>query len=271
MQDLAAFQQTVWDFYRAHGRHDLPWRSTGRHKPFDPYKIMVSEIMLQQTQVPRVVPKFQDFMVKFPDVQTLAAASLGDVLVRWSGLGYNRRAKFLWQAAQSIVRDFNGRLPNNRDQLVVLPGIGTNTAGAIIAYTFNQPVVFIETNIRTVFIHHFFVDEQKVSDAAIGELVLATLPKQKIREWYWALMDYGAYLKQTIGNVSRQSKVFAKQSKFEGSRRQVRGAVLKILSNQVGDLKQLQAAISDDRLVAVLAELIAEGLVVQTERDYRLP
>lgn len=271
MHDFEAFKQIVWDYYHAYGRHDLSWRLPDTNGDFDPYKIMVSEVMLQQTQVPRVLSKFQQFIVKFPDAPSLAATSLGEVLTCWSGLGYNRRAKFLWQAVKIVARDHDGQLPGNREQLVALPGIGTNTAGAILVYAFGQPVVFIETNIRAVFIHHFFVDEQKVTDAAIAELVKASLPPAHIREWYWALMDYGTHLKQTVGNTSRRSKVFVRQSPFEGSRRQVRGKVLKILSKGPHTYVRLQAEISDERLEQVLQELGAEGLVVQTDHGYRLP
>lgn len=271
MHNFELFKQIVWDYYHTLGRHDLPWRLSDTDGDFDPYKIMVSEVMLQQTQVPRVLPQFQQFIEKFPDAQALAAAPLGEVLTCWSGLGYNRRAKFLWQAVKMMARDHDGQLPDNREQLVALPGIGTNTAGAILAYAFGQPVVFIETNIRTVFIHHFFANEQKVADAAIAEIIKATLPPTHIREWYWALMDYGTHLKQTVGNISRRSKVFVRQSPFEGSRRQVRGKVLKTLSTGPRTLTRLQAEISDERLEKVLKELIAEGLVAQTDHEYRLP
>ncbi|MBX6334506.1 A/G-specific adenine glycosylase, partial [Candidatus Saccharibacteria bacterium] len=194
------FQQTVWEYYRAHGRHGLPWRQCEPDGTLDPYKVLVSEIMLQQTQVPRVIPKFEAFIRQFTTVQALAAAPLSDVLKAWNGLGYNRRAKFLWQAAGMIVSDFGGRVPEAVSDLVKLPGIGHNTAGAVAAYSYNRPVVFIETNIRTVFIYHFFATEQQVADKAIADLVAKTLP-DNVRDWYWALMDYGTHLKQTVGNV----------------------------------------------------------------------
>src|SRR5688572_25623889 len=118
---IAAFQKVVWDYYRAH-RRDMPWR-----KAPTPYYVIVSEMMLQQTQVSRVQHKFISFIRRFPDVHTLAAAPLSDVLEAWSGLGYNRRAKFLWQAAQTIVRDFGGEVPRSHKDLVKLAGIGPNT------------------------------------------------------------------------------------------------------------------------------------------------
>src|SRR5215471_3425360 len=169
------FCKLVFEYYQNHGRHDLPWRLPDSNGSFHPYKILVSEIMLQQTQVPRVLPKFKDFIGQFPTIQSLAQAPLKDVLVAWQGLGYNRRAKFLWQAAQAIIQDSEGTVPSTESDLVKLPGIGKNTAGAISAYAFNQPAIFIETNIRTVFIHHFFKDQVDVPDKALLGLVGATL------------------------------------------------------------------------------------------------
>ncbi len=268
----------IWRYYDEHGRHDLPWRQPSRAQTasekaqFDPYAIMVSELMLQQTQVARVVPKFEAFMARFPTVETLATAPLGDVLDVWSGLGYNRRAKFLWQAAQGVVRDFDGELPANQAELTQLPGIGANTAGAIVAYAFNQPVWFIETNIRSVFIHHFFADYERVADADIARLVQATLPsEQAYREWYWALMDYGAHLKQTLGNHARRSASYAKQSKFEGSRRQIRGAVLRLLRAGPRTLAELQRSIDDGRLPSVLQDLLTEAMIESQSKHYQLP
>lgn len=266
-----SFVETVLEYYRLHGRHDLPWRQPEHDGSFDPYKIMVSEIMLQQTQVPRVIPKYHVFLQRFPTVYALAAAPLGDVLLAWQGLGYNRRAKYLWRAAQIIERDFLGEIPNGQSLLERLPGIGTNTAGAIRAYAFNEPAVFIETNIRTTFIHHFFDDQDSVPDAAIRDLVIETLDMYSPRVWYWGLMDYGTYLKQMVGNVSRASKTYAKQSKFVGSRRQIRGKVLKLLALQAYDEIALLEALDDPRAHDVLIELVREGLVQKRGGSYALP
>lgn len=199
-QRIADFQQVVWDYYATHGRHDLVWRIPHEHG-FDPYAIMVSEIMLQQTQVVRVVPKYQAFMAQFPTIQALADAPLADVLAAWSGLGYNRRAKFLWQAAKAVVEHYGGVMPRTVTELTTLPGVGKNTAGAIAAYAYNSDAVFIETNIRTVFIHHFFADDSAVRDASLEPFICQTVRAAREtvgrspREWYWALMDYGTYLK----------------------------------------------------------------------------
>jgi A/G-specific adenine glycosylase len=261
---IAVFRQTVREFYRQHARHDLPWRLSELDGSFDPYKILVSEVMLQQTQVSRVVPKYASFLKTFPTIQALTAAPLGDVLAAWNGLGYNRRASFLWRAAQMIVDDWSGSFPTSVQELQKLPGVGANTAGAVAAYSFNLPEVFIETNIRTVFIHHFFKDQVDIPDAEIRQLVTETIDKQNPREWYWALMDYGAFLKQTVGNLNRSSKSYAKQSKFVGSARQLRGAVIRELLDEPRTKAELAAALPDERLETVLANLSREGLIRQT-------
>jgi len=266
---FADFQQIVMDYYRAKGRHDLPWRQPLADGSFDPYSILVSEIMLQQTQVARVLPKFTTFTMQFPSIAALAAAPLGEVLKAWSGLGYNRRAKFLWQAAQQVMATHHGRLPDTLSELVCLPGVGTNTAGAVLAYAFNKPVVFIETNIRTVFIHHFFANEPAVPDRAISDIVAATVPDDP-REWYWALMDYGTHLKQIVGNVSQRSKHYTKQSTFVGSKRQIRGRVLQLLAEGSRKTTELAGEIQDDRLDLVLADLVREGLITEHAGQYKL-
>lgn len=262
--DIAGFRGIVRDFYQEHGRHDLPWRLPEPDGSFDPYKILVSEVMLQQTQVSRVIPKYQEFLTKFPNVSRLARAKLGEVLAVWNGLGYNRRAKFLWLAAQTIEQEFAGTFPQTVQELQQLPGVGPNTAAAIVIYSFNRPEVFIETNIRTVFIHHFFKEQTSIPDGAIKKLASGTLDRKNPRTWFWAVMDYGSYLKQTVGNLNQASKSYAKQSKFAGSRRQLRGAVIRALLAQPYAKSELSAKFPNERLAAVLAELVAEGLIHQT-------
>ena len=269
--DYREFRQIVSAHYLTFGRHELPWRTPEPDGSFDPYKILVSEIMLQQTQAPRVIPKFVTFMEIFPTIQRLEAAPLKDVLIAWQGLGYNRRAKFLWQAAKQIVEKWNGQFPHSIGELALLPGIGKNTAGAILAYAFNEPNVFIETNIRTVYIHHFFGDQANVADKDILELVQETLDYQSPRVWYWMLMDYGAYLKQTVGNVSRASKTYSKQPKFVGSLRQLRGHVLRLLANGPVDQKTLLKQLADARAEMVLRTLESEGMIRYDGRTYELP
>lgn len=271
MNRYADFLSTLESYYAQHGRHDLSWRLPLCDGSFDPYKILVSEIMLQQTQVPRVIPKYEAFVTQFPTVQSLANASLGDVLVAWQGLGYNRRAKFLWLAAQKIMQDFGGQLPDDQIMLESLPGVGANTAGAVRVYAFNEPAVFIETNIRTVYIHHFFQDESRVLDAAIRTVLAKTLNRFHPRVFYWSLMDYGAYLKQTVGNVSQSSKAYAKQSKFAGSSRQIRGRVLRILAGGALSEAAILDRLHDTRAPTIIADLANEGLILKVNDHYRLP
>lgn len=269
-RQLAQFKQTVFAHYDQAGRHQLPWRLAEADGSFDPYKIWVSELMLQQTQVNRVIPKYETFLVRFPTVRALAAAPLGDVLVAWQGLGYNRRAQFLWRAAQQIVEQFAGIVPRTVTELVQLPGIGVNTAGAIVVYAYNQPTVFIETNIRTVYIHHFFGDQAGVSDAAITELLARTLDRDDPRGFYWSLMDYGTHLKASGVKNVQQSKHYTKQSRFEGSVRQLRGRTLRLLAERSWPVTELLAELGDERSRQVLAQLVQEGLIMQAEQNYQL-
>lgn len=250
------FREAVWGHYRSYGR-SMPWRDDPT-----PYHVLVSELMLQQTQVSRVVPKYQEFIARFPTIGDLAKASLGEVLSAWNGLGYNRRAKFLHAAAQTIVRGFGGNLPNTLAQLMSLPGVGANTAGAILAYAFNQPVAFIETNIRTVFFHHFFADQTDIDDKVLLPLVQQTCDPEHPRQWYWALMDYGAHLKQMqIKNIS-QSRHYVRQSKFKGSRRQVRGNILRqLIGGGPKTITELVKILADDRTEPVIHDLVREGFL----------
>lgn len=203
----------------------MPWRADT-----SPYRIFVSEIMLQQTQVPRVLAKFPDFIKRFTDFRSLADASLSDVYPLWQGLGYNRRAKWMRDAAALICSRYQGKLPERRDELVTLPGIGPHTAAAMIVYAYNRPEIFIETNVRTVFIHHFFPGVENVSDRDIEDLVEQTIDRKNPRRWYWAVMDYGTQLKQTRGNISRRSSMYKKQTPFKDSDRKIRGEILRIIS-----------------------------------------
>lgn len=264
------FRTVVYEYYAKQGRHDLPWRQPEADGSFNAYKILISELMLQQTQVSRVLSKYSQFLEWFPDVMTLAKVPLSDVLQVWQGLGYNRRAKFLLQAARMIRDDFTGSFPPDQLLLTKLPGVGLNTAGAIMAYAFNQPVVFIETNIRTVYIYHFFANKTAVADREVTEFVKETLDQEQPREWYWALMDYGSHLKQTAGNTNRFSDSYSKQSRFIGSRRQIRGQVIRFLANGPLDRFALTQEIPDQRLADVLVELEQEGLITHQKDQFSL-
>lgn len=260
--DAAEFRETVLAFYAECGR-SLPWRHTR-----DPYAILVSEVMLQQTQVPRVIPKYEAFLHAFPNVRTLADAPLADVLAAWSGLGYNRRAKSLKDAAGRVVTEYGGQVPGTLEALVTLPGIGHATAAQILAFAFDVAVPFIETNIRAVYLHHFFEDAEDVPDSAILPLVEATLDRRNPRSWYYALMDYGTHLKATMPNPGRRSAHHTRQSTFEGSMRQLRGAILRELTARPGQTAHaLAPALHDDpeRVALALETLRSEGFLADAD------
>jgi A/G-specific adenine glycosylase len=263
------FIKAVWEYYETSGRHDLPWRKTR-----DPYKILVSEVMLQQTQVTRVIPKYRQFLKMFPTVRHLAEASLGAVLLEWQGLGYNRRAKFLWQAAQVVTYEYKGVWPKTFPALRLLPGVGHYTAGAVMNFAYNMPIPIIETNVRTVYIHHFFHEVEAVFDKELQPLIDRTLDMQHPREWNWALMDYGSFLKSTVGNKNKKSSTYKKQSAFRESDRYIRGAIIRELAKRSlapKDLENTFAEIDLSRLTAQITALLSEGLVVLTKGRYRLP
>jgi A/G-specific adenine glycosylase len=266
------FQGIVWNFYREHGRHDLPWR-----REVTPYGVFVSEIMLQQTQVSRVLGRWERWIARWPGFAQVADASVAEVVGEWQGLGYNRRVLRLREAAAKVTGpEFDGVLPREPEQLVRLPGVGPNTAGSVAAFAYNEPVVFIETNIRRVFLHHFAeltgsgttvisLPVELISDAELRPLIEATLDRERPREWYWALMDYGAELARRGPNPNRQSKHYTLHSRFEGSVRQLRGEVLRQLLNGAKTRDELTAALDDSRLEVVLVALVREGFI--TERD----
>ncbi len=257
------FIKIIYDYYK-NNRRSFQWR-----EEISPYNVLVSEIMLQQTQTDRVSHKFPQWLRIFPDFKTLAQASTRDVITAWSGLGYNRRALALHAAAQRVVQEFAGSLPDNPEVLQTFKGIGPNTAGSICSFAFNKPTVFIETNIRAVYIYHFFKDEEKIHDKKLLPIIEATLDKQNPRDWYYALMDYGVKLKKEHKNPSRKSKHHAIQSKFEGSERQIRGMILRALT-EYGKLtlEELITVIprQEKRIHKNLSDLIAEGFI-KTHQD----
>lgn len=263
--DIAEFQNEIWSFYREKGRI-FPWRETS-----DPYAVLVSEFMLQQTQTERVIGKYAQWLKTFPSVQELALSSFAKALELWVGLGYNRRARFLHEAAKTIVRDYGGRVPSEPSVLQTLPGVGAYTAAAVAAFAYNKPTVFIETNIRALFIHFFFPERIDVSDKEIFPVVEATLDEQNPRLWYYALMDYGAALKKRVSNPNRQSRHYTKQSKFEGSVRQTRGALLRTLTANTAQTYAelaLYAGSDSELFDKALTALIREGLVAERGGKY---
>lgn len=259
------FRELIWQKGRELYR-DMPWRRDTRA-----YYVLVSELMLQQTQVDRVIPKFNQFISVFPDEQALAAASLGDVLRQWQGLGYNRRAKYLHEAAKKVVNEWHDTWPDTMKDLQLLPGVGPNTAGAMMAYVYNVHSIFIETNIRTVYFLHWFENAEIVSDSEVRAKLEQTLDDEHPREFYWALMDYGSWLKSNgVRNIAI-SKQYKKQSPLEGSVRQVRGRIIAVLSVQDMMLPDLERAVGrDDRFDTALAGLVRDGLVIQTGETVHL-
>lgn len=265
---MKAFQEKIYTFYQKNKR-DFVWREN-----ITPYKIFISEVMLQQTQTARVVPKFEQWLQKFPDFATLAHASQHQVLACWQGLGYNRRGLALHASAQKIMQDFSGQLPSDSKILQTLPGIGLNTAGSICAFAFNLPVVFIETNIRTVFLHEFFSGHENVSDQQLLAFIEQAVDHQSPREWYYALMDYGVYLKKELKVSNKTSKHYTRQSKFIGSQRQVRGVVIRILTklhtvsvDQLCELVAQELPNNQHDVFKIIKNLAFEGFLKQSE-DY---
>ena len=282
---IFSFKNAVWKYYRAHARA-MPWRFEK-----DPYRVFVSEVMLQQTQVDRVRGKYEEFIKRFPDFRALAEAPLSTVLHAWQGLGYNRRALFLKRAAEAVVREHGGALPRSEDALRAPPGIGAATASSIRAFAFNEPAVFIETNIRSVYLHFFFPksppeapcpppggdppsEEKKVSDKKLLPLVEKTLDRANPREWYYALMDYGAMLKRNGANPSRASATHKKQPRFEGSLRQTRGAVTKLLLGEKSltesEIRKALSRHDSARIATALSGLVRDGFLAVASRTGRV-
>lgn len=278
---------------------DLPWRRTR-----DPYEVWLSEVMLQQTQVARVETRWLEWTDRFPSVFALAEAGIADVLASWQGMGYNRRALALKAAAEEIVRTYDGVFPHDTRKLVALPGIGPATAQGIRSFAFDLPGVYLETNVRAVFLHHLFPDVPGVPDKELISLVEATCPGEVSnthgamatfaspqdvddtpRSWYYALLDYGAYLKKTVPNPSRRSKTYVRQSKFDGSRRQKRAEIVRMLLSAQGaplDVADIHRRLNDvereagrevvehDVVASILDDLKSEGFCEDVLGGWRI-
>lgn len=265
MDKIASFQEFIWNFYHQNKR-DFAWRNIE-----NPYYVLISEVMLQQTQTHRVITKYEEFIGAFPTLESLAQAPLRDVLSVWQGLGYYRRARFVHQLAQVVVNEHGGVLPQDTKVLQTLPGIGPGTAGSLGAFAFNQPTVFIETNIRTVFIDSFFRDQATITDKELFPLIAQSVDPSNPREWYYALMDYGVFLKSRQINPSRKSAHYNKQSKFEGSDRQIRAKILKYIVETENVMHQdILHVINNDtqRVEKIINQLIAENFIKTTNGLY---
>lgn len=265
--ETASFRAAVAEHYLAH-RRDMPWRETR-----DPYAVFVSEVMLQQTQVSRVLPKYEEWLASFPDFEALAAAPLAMVLEAWSGLGYNRRAVAIKRSAEIVIREHGGELPRDPSVLATLPGIGAATACAVVTYAYGEFAPFIETNVRATVLHHFFADADGVTDRELAPIVEATWDRDDPRSWGYALMDYGSWLKREFPNPSRRSMHHTRQSQFEGSDRQARGAFLRSLMRNgaaPADVLADGAGVDLARGERLLIDLEREGFVSHEDGLYRI-
>lgn len=269
------FQRIILDHYQKHGRKNLPWKLTR-----DPYKILVSEVMLQQTQVSRVLPKYQEFLRAFPSVRALAKAQDAKLLRVWQGLGYWRRAKYLKATAQTIVKNHDGKFPRDIETLESLPGIGPYTARAVACFAFNSPEVFIDTNIRRVYLHFFFPKRKNVRDEEILRVATRALYQKDSRMWHYALFDYGATVLKDKA-INRRSRHYAKQSAFNGSFRSFRTSLVQLLLKQPNHRAsrktiehflqtRLQAGRQPYTVQQIIDSLLKDNLVKQTSRSYQL-
>lgn len=262
------FQRFILTWYRKNNRDYLPWRFTKR-RPVSPYEIFVSEIMLQQTQVARVLEKYPEFLKAFPTINHLAKAPLKKVLRVWQGMGYNRRARYIKEAAQEIVARFDAKVPEESALLRTLPGIGPYTAGAIACFAYNKPTIFLDTNIRKVFLRHFFKKQEgfknkrtvKIEDTKILSIAQRILYGKDPRKWHYALMDYGAVTLAKEKGLLERVKSYHKQSRFEGSTRYGRSQIMKyLLQYDHASEEELQALVPGE-IKPLLLSLARDGLL----------
>jgi len=264
-EDIAAFRRAVLELYEREGR-DFAWRRTT-----DPWAILVSEVMLQQTQTARVALKYDAWMTRFPNAASLAAASTADVYDAWRGLGYNSRGLRLRACAALCVEKYSGVPPVDERLLLELPGVGRYTARAVLAFAYGISSAFLETNIRAALIFHFFPKQERVSDRALEAIAASLLSGNDPRTWYYALMDYGAWLKKREPNPARKAAAYARQSRFEGSVRQARGAILRIIAaGGQASLEQVaaEAGIDYGRATKAAAGLLRDGLIRQDGQTF---
>jgi len=266
---FSAFRSIIKNHYKTRGRK-YPFRDSSHYN--DPYKVIVSEIMLQQTQADRVVEKYLAFIKQFPDFKSLANASTENVLKAWIGLGYNRRALALKEIAETVITRYQGKLPASIEKLEEFPSIGSNTAASIATFAFNMAVPFIETNVRAVYLLFFFHGKENVKDTEILDIVKKTLDRENPREWYYALMDYGVLLKKTGRDPTKKSTDRPKQKPFKGSTRQFRGNILKALIQGPKMIDDLASELCIDKNVVenVAARLVAEGFLVKEGSKYKI-
>ncbi|MFX1502562.1 MAG: A/G-specific adenine glycosylase [Promethearchaeota archaeon] len=259
------FQKRIYEYYRHHKRR-FPFREN-----ITPYNVLVSEIMLQQTQTGRVSEKFTNFIKKFPNFLSLSLASVEEVLREWKGLGYNRRALALKKIAEIVINEYDGKLPDSLEILKSFPQIGHNTASSIISFAFNKSTFFIETNIRRVYIYFFYPNKAEVKDKEILSILEKTIDKNNPREWYYALMDYGVMLKKIHPELNKKSAHYRKQAPFNGSSRQIRGKVLEFLLKEktltVAEIIQKFKKVNQKLIKEIINQLHDEGFI-EVNKDF---
>jgi len=280
---IQAVRERLLAWYAREAR-DLPWRRTR-----DPYRILVSEVMLQQTQVERVVPAYEAFLARFPTIQRLAEAPLAEVIAVWAGLGYNRRAVYLWRAAREIVERYGGEFPRERRQLERLPGVGRYTAGAVACFAFGEPVAFWDTNIARVLSRIFLGPDSRPSRRELDDLAVRVLPSEQAYEWNQALMELGARVctnrqprctscpvQAVCRSAGRAQPRWRRSERFVGSRRYYRGRIIAALraSPRGLPLDALRPFVQGDEIPGkgmALEELVAglarDGLVEVREEQ----
>lgn len=287
----AAFRWAIFRWFAAHGR-DLPWRRTR-----DPWRVLVSEVMLQQTQVDRVIPKYLSFVRRWPTPAAMARAPLRDVLSAWSGLGYNRRAAHLKAAAETVVRAHGGVMPADVEALEALPGVGRYTARAVASFAYGQDVALWDTNVRRIALRVFRGGEFADADPgreALERLLADALPSGRSRDWHGALMDFGSAVcvsrnplcascplrgvclaaPRFLEGERPPRRLARPQARFAGSRREARGKVVRMLAaagkRGASELAVVDALEREDA-GAVIGSLVRDGLVVRKGRRLALP
>ncbi len=266
--EIELFREIILNYYKIYGR-SFSWRETS-----DPYHILLSELMLQQTQTERAAPKYAAFIERWPDFDALSEAPFSEILILWKGLGYNRRAMALKQIALIAVRQYGGTLPRIYDELLKLPMVGSATASAVLAFSYNQPALYLETNIRRVLLHFFYQNEEKVHDRELYKLLEAVQVREDPKSWYYALMDYGVLLKKMVKNPNRRSAHYTKQPAFENSNRQIRGQILTVFTEKgLVSKKELYSFLNfpQENINKCLSALQKEGFVIPLESEAAEP
>lgn len=267
--DLDLFRSSILDFHAHHGRR-FAWRETS-----DPYRILLSEVMLQQTQTSRVEPKYEQFLSLWPDFSSLAKAPLDELLFHWKGLGYNRRALNLRKSA-ALTEQWGWTIPPDEKAISSLPGVGKATTAALLAFAYQMQSIYLETNIRRVLLTCFYPEAEHVKDKELEQLLaLLVAGIEDVKSWYYALMDYGVLLKALLPNANTRSAHYTRQSAFENSNRQIRGQLIHLLADTgAKDSREIVSILSrfdEERILSCLADLQKEGFVQECGGVYRIP